>query len=154
VLTVSVSRRKIQGFKNKNESGNQLIEFCSMLSCSVVNGLCERGFDDGFTCVSSTDSSVIDYIIMSSHLFSVELVSAFEITSRVKSSRLPLSVYARANRNASDAANRTGKSEYSQKTAKKCTRFCHCNFCQQATVEELSHAFNETKVNADSTFDR
>ena len=84
-----------------------------------MNGLCERGFDAGFTYVSNTDSNVIDYIIMSSHLFSVEIVSAFEITSGVKSSRLPLSVYARANRNASDAANRTGKSEYSQKDCEK-----------------------------------
>ena len=82
----------------KNVFGNQLIDFCSMFNCSIVNGLCDRVFDDGFTYISSTGSSVIDYIIMSNDLFSVELVSSFEITSRVESSHLPVSIYARANR--------------------------------------------------------
>ena len=84
----------------KNVFGNQLIDFYSMFNCSVVNGLCDRGFDDGFTYISSTGSSVIDYIIMSNDLFSVELVSSFEITSRVELSHLPVSIYARANHNA------------------------------------------------------
>ena len=87
-----------------------------------MNGLCDRGFDDGFTYISSTGSSVIDYVIMSNDLFSVELVSFFEITSRVESSRLPVSIYARANRNACEAVNRNRKrnAEYSEKVIWDC----------------------------------
>ena len=29
--------------------GNQPIDFCSMFNCSFVNGLSDRGFDDGFS---------------------------------------------------------------------------------------------------------
>ena len=63
-----------------------------------MNGLYDRGFDGGFKYISSTGSSVIDYTIMSNDLFSVELVLSFEITFRVESSHLPVSIYARANR--------------------------------------------------------
>ena len=54
----------------------------------------------------------------------VELLSSYEITSRIQSSHLQVSVYARANRNACEAVNRKGNAEYSEKvigTAKKCT---------------------------------
>ena len=49
----------------KNVFGYQLIDFCNMFNYSIVNGLCDRGFDDGFTYISGAASSVIDYIIMS-----------------------------------------------------------------------------------------
>ena len=81
----------------KNVFGNQLIDFCSMFNCSIVNGLSGRGFDDGFTYICNTGNSVIDYIIVSNDLFSVEFVSSLEIALRVESSHLPLSIYARAN---------------------------------------------------------
>ena len=57
----------------KNLFGDQLIDFCSMFNCSVVNSLCDRGFDDGFTYISSTGSSVIDYIIMSNDFSQLSL---------------------------------------------------------------------------------
>ena len=142
----------------KNVFGNQLLDFCSMFNCSIVNGLCDRGFDDGFTYISSTGSSAIDYVIMSNDLFSVELVSFFEITSRVESSHLPVSIYARANRNACEAVNRNRKrnAEYSEKVIWDCEKVPEfvSFLSQQATVEELSHALNEVEVNVDSALDR
>ena len=105
----------------KNVSGNQLIDFCSMFNCSIVNGLCNRGFDVGFTYISSTGSTMTDYT-MSNDLFSVELVSSYEITSHVESSHLPVSIYARANRNASEAVNRKGNAEYFEKVIWDCEK--------------------------------
>ena len=98
VLTAKkFSKKEIHRTRQKNVFGNQLIDFCSMFNCSIVNGLSDRGFDDGFTYVSNTGSNVIDYIIVSNDLFSVEFVSSFEIAPCVESSHLPLSIYARAN---------------------------------------------------------
>ena len=45
----------------------------------------------------------------------VELVSFYEITTRVESSHLQVSIYARANRNSCEAVNRKGNAEYSEK---------------------------------------
>ena len=64
---------------------------------------------------------MIDYI-MSNDLFSVELVSSYEITSHVESSHLRVSIYARANRNASEAVNRKGNAEYSEKVIWDCEK--------------------------------
>ena len=52
---------------------------------------------------------------LSNDLFLVELVSSFEITSRVESSHLPVSVYAHANHNTREAVNRKGNAEYSER---------------------------------------
>ena len=49
---------------------------------------------------------MIDYIIMSHDLVSVELVSSFEITSRVEFSHLSVSVCARAYNNACEVMNK------------------------------------------------
>ena len=64
---------------------------------------------------------MIDYI-MSNDLFSVELVSSYEITSHVESSHLPVSIYAGANCNASEAVNRKGNAEYSEKVIWDCKK--------------------------------
>ena len=89
-----------------------------------------------------------DYIIISNELFSVELVSSFEITSRVESSQLPDSIYARANHNAWEAVNRKGNAEYCEKVIWDCEKVPEflSFLSQQATVEELSHTFNEALV--------
>ena len=46
-------------------------------------------------------------------MFSVGLVSSFEITSHVDSNHLPVSIKARAN-HVSEAANKKGNAEYSE----------------------------------------
>lgn len=140
----------------KNVFGNQLIDFCSMFNCSIVNGLSDRGFDDGFTYISNTGSSVIDYIIVSNDLFSVEFVSSFEIAPRVESSHLPLSIYARANQSPCDDVNKTGNFQWTEKIIWDCDKLHEflSSLTSQSTVEELSLAFNEIDVNADSALDK
>ena len=82
----------------------------------------------------------------------VELVSSSEIISRVESSYLPLSIYARANHNASEAVNRKGNAECSKQVLWNCEKVPEflSFLSQQATIEELSHALNEVEVNVDS----
>ena len=52
-----------------NTFGNQLIDLFDMYECMILNGLMECGFDEGFTYISKTGCSVIDYFIMSCELF-------------------------------------------------------------------------------------
>ena len=47
----------------------------------ISNGLTECGFDDGYTYVSKTGSSVIDYFIMSCELFDRVHVEYFKVGS-------------------------------------------------------------------------
>ena len=54
---------------------------------------------------------------LSNDLFLVELVSSFEITSRVESSHLPVSVHAHANYNTREAVNRKGNAEEGDRVA-------------------------------------
>ena len=44
-----------------NAFGQQLIELCSMCECLILNGLSEYGFDDSYTFVSKSGTSVLDY---------------------------------------------------------------------------------------------
>ena len=48
---------------------SQLLDLCDMYQCIILNGLIECGFDEGYTYISKTGSSVIDYFIMSCELF-------------------------------------------------------------------------------------
>ena len=120
--------------------GNQLIEFCSIFNCSIVNGLSDRGFDAGFTYIFNTGSSVIDYIIVSNDLFSVEFVSSFEIAPRVESRHLPLSIYARANQSTCDDVNKTENLQWTEKIIWDCDKLHEflSSLTSQSIVEELS----------------
>ena len=102
--------------------GNQLIDFCSMFNCSIMNGLSDRGFDDGFTYISNTGNCVIDYIIVSNDLFSVEFVSSFETAPHVESSHLPPSIYARANQSTCDDVNKTENLQWTEKIIWDCDK--------------------------------
>ena len=44
-----------------NQFGEQLLEFCNMFDCFIVNGLSKMKFDDGFTYFADNGSSVLDY---------------------------------------------------------------------------------------------
>ena len=72
----------------------------------------------------------------------VELVSFYEITTRVESSHLQVSIYARANRNSCEAVNRKGNAEYSEKVIgtaqKKEKNISFCHFCPNKLQSENS----------------
>ena len=46
-----------------NAFGTELLNLCSVLQCSILNGIETFGFDDSETYVSQTGSSTIDYCI-------------------------------------------------------------------------------------------
>ena len=73
-----------------NAFGLQLLDLCSGFECSIVNGLCDKRFDDGLTFISQTGGSVVDYFIVSSELCVGTFLSSFEIVPRVESSDLPI----------------------------------------------------------------
>ena len=73
-----------------NAFGEQLLEFCSIYDGVIVNGLTEQNYDDGFTCIKSNGSSVVDYFIVSSYLMETLFVKHFEIVEELFSDHLPI----------------------------------------------------------------
>ena len=57
---------------------------------SIVNGSCDKRFDDGLTFISQTGGSAVDYFNVSNELFVDTFLSSFEIVPRVESSHLPI----------------------------------------------------------------
>lgn len=74
----------------KNVFGEQLLELCNLYECVILNGLLSHGFDDGYTFISSSGSSTIDYFIMSDELFSSACVERVIVESIVESDHLPV----------------------------------------------------------------
>ena len=59
--------------------GKQLLEVCKMFECVILNGLCERGFDDSCTKICSSGCGIIDYVLISSDLCSIDFVQSFSV---------------------------------------------------------------------------
>ena len=53
-----------------NRFGEQLLDFCNIYDCFLLNGLCKGNHDDSFTFLSDRGSSVIDYFVLSFDLYS------------------------------------------------------------------------------------
>ena len=62
-----------------NQFGEQLLEFCNIFDCFLLNGLTKFDFDDGFTFVSENGSSVVDYYVWSFELFPMLAKTSMEI---------------------------------------------------------------------------
>ena len=72
--------------------GEQLLEFCNMFDCLILNGLCDHAFDDSCTFISSAGCSTVDYFIMSCELFSSLKVASLEVENITESDHLPVSL--------------------------------------------------------------
>ena len=76
-----------------NAFGTELLNLCSALQCSILNGIKTFGFDDSETYVSQTGSSTIDYFIVSNDLCKQELLESLVVDSScVESDHLPVSL--------------------------------------------------------------
>ena len=76
-----------------NAFGTELLNLCSALQCSILNGIKTFGFDDSETYVSQTGSSTIDYFIVSNDLCKHELLESLVVDSScVESDHLPVSL--------------------------------------------------------------
>ena len=139
-----------------NVFGNQLIDFCSMFDCSIVNGLCEREFDDGFTYISNSGSSVIDYFITSNDLLTNDFVSGFEITSRVESTHLPVSLTVRSIKLDEKEPTYNENAQWSQKIvwdSAKEHEFLSF-LLRQDVIEEICGASNDIDTDTDTALER
>ena len=47
-----------------NTFGQQLLDFCNVYDCVILNGLCEGEHDNSFTYIASCGASVLDYYVM------------------------------------------------------------------------------------------
>lgn len=73
-----------------NTFGQQLLEMCSSFDCSIINGLTDWSFDDGFTYIHPRGSSVIDYFVISNNLCTDTFLQSFCVAPRVDSTHLPI----------------------------------------------------------------
>ena len=73
-----------------NNFGEQLLEFCSMFDCTILNGICEDGFDGSCTYIASSGASVVDYYIMSYDLYSLSHIESLLVGNQTESDHLPV----------------------------------------------------------------
>jgi hypothetical protein len=76
-----------------NNYGKLLLSMCTTLGMNILNGVCKGDLDGGYTYICGTGSSVTDYFIFSSELFSIVYQSCeLYISERIESDHLPVSL--------------------------------------------------------------
>jgi hypothetical protein len=76
--------------KERNIFGEQLLEFCNVYDCVILNGLVEYSFDDSYTYVGEAGSSVIDYFVASVELLNEWRFRSLSVGDLVDSDHLPV----------------------------------------------------------------
>ncbi|WAR16569.1 hypothetical protein MAR_031163, partial [Mya arenaria] len=91
IIDSDIGIERISCDTKSNKFGRELLEFCKVLSCYIVNGRFGR-YDRGagFTFINQNGCSVIDYYIVTKDLF--DIITLFEIKSCTESSHVPLSL--------------------------------------------------------------
>ena len=64
--------------------------------CMILNGLTECGFDDSYTYISKTGSSVTDYFVMSCDLFYSVCVDSLDVGSLIESDHMSVTLKMKA----------------------------------------------------------
>ena len=88
-FVAEVFRRTSQDLET-NQFGDQLLEFCNIHDCLILNGLQKWNFDDSFTYICSRGCSVIDYFVMSFDLLHLLDTSSLCIKENVDSDHVPV----------------------------------------------------------------
>ena len=73
-----------------NTFGQQLLNFCNMYDCVILNGLCEGEHDNSFTYIASCGASVLDYYIMSCDLYHSAYSGSLVVEGYTESDHLPV----------------------------------------------------------------
>ena len=73
-----------------NTFGQQLLDFCNMYDCVILNGLCEGEHDNSFTYIASCGASVLDYYIMSCDLYHSAYSGSLVVEGYTESDHLPV----------------------------------------------------------------
>lgn len=76
--------------KDVNIFGLQLLDFCNIFDCFLLNGLSKRQYDDGYTFISDRGSSVVDYFIMSYDLFAKTETMRLKLLDEEHSDHFPV----------------------------------------------------------------
>ena len=76
--------------KGENSFGTQLLEFCDIFDCLIVNGLTSHGLDNSHTYICKLGASVVDYFVMSCELFDSLCDVRLVVKELVESDHLPL----------------------------------------------------------------
>ena len=96
---------------HSNIFGNQLLELCNMFDYMILNGLCQREFDDGYTFISTSGASTVDYFILSCELYSSINIVAVDIKSMTESDHLSIAMTVDWKANVTDDNMTTDKGE-------------------------------------------
>ena len=131
-----------------NAFGTELLNLCSALQCSVLNGIKTFGFDDSETYEtqtgsSKTGSSTIDYFIVSNDLCKQELLKSLVVDSScVESDHLPVSLTLRLSPRAPKMKDETEEVRWVEKLVwdkDKVPEFLEI-LTSTATQAEITHA--------------
>jgi hypothetical protein len=76
--------------KEINMFGNQLLDFCSVFDCTILNGLMGGDFGDNCTYVCESGSSLVDYYLISVELLHVFKDSHLRVKPRIESDHFPV----------------------------------------------------------------
>ena len=73
-----------------NVFGEQLLDFCNVFDCVILNGLCESEFDNSYTFIAAAGTSTVDYFISSCELLSNVHFGSLLVESETYSDHLPI----------------------------------------------------------------
>ena len=91
VLSDYMNQVRYSKDKILNSYGKQLLNMCSALSLSILNGVCFGDLQGSYTFISDFGNSVNDYFLMSSNLFHMLCsMSVFNIAEQIHSQHMPL----------------------------------------------------------------
>ena len=80
---IQMKHKKVLEELQKILQVSSFMYLCSAFECCIVNGLCDKRFNDDLTFISQTGGSVVNYFIVSSELCFDTFLSSFEIVPRV-----------------------------------------------------------------------
>jgi hypothetical protein len=76
-----------------NNYGKELLNMCTTLSLSILNGVCNGDRDGCYTYISDTGSSVTDYFIFSNELLSIVYDTCeLNVCERIESDHMPITL--------------------------------------------------------------
>jgi hypothetical protein len=90
--------------KEVNQFGDQLLEFCNIHDCFILNGLKKMQFDDSFTYICNRGSSVLDYYIMSYDICNILEYATMSVKDIVESDHVPIELILNIESNVAQAS--------------------------------------------------
>ena len=142
-----------------NLFGEQLLEFCQMTDCTIINGLQKFGsFGNEFTFVSKQGTSVIDYFLASTELILQQKFESLTVKERLESDHMPIELIMRT-----DQQNGNKMPNYYRKPGTNQRKFIwqDCkksifidNLLCEESVKEVSTAIDMINIDVDQALEK